>query len=224
MRRLIPSALVGVLALATIGVALIGRSETPAGGPGAGGNAAAQAALSKAVRKTFASESLTMSLGQGFTLVYEDPDLTDTMMPFENVIQMGSHTLTKTSGQWFEDLPDGSLSGPDASFLSPSHVLSRLLHLPDLESKGAQTFVSKRVLAPSRTVHRTVTIIETVQAAHGFLLSVTTPLIGASRRFSGQHAATVRAERSLLHLRAAARSRSVTSTRHMCRFLPRTTS
>jgi hypothetical protein len=171
VRRFIPFALVGVLAFVTIGAALIGRSETPAGSPGAGGNAVAQAALSKAVRKTLASESLTMSLGQGSTVIYEAPDLTDTTVPFQNVIQMGSHTLTKAFGQWFEDLPDAGLSGRYAEFYSPSQRLRRLLHLPDLESKGAQTFVSRRILAPTGKSHSTVTVIETVQTAKGFIVS-----------------------------------------------------
>jgi hypothetical protein len=157
--------------LVTIGAALIGRSETPTGGPGTEGNAVAQAALSKAVRKTLASESLTMSLGRGFTVVYEAPDLTDTRMPSQNVLQMGSRTLTYTSGQWFEDLPGGSLSGPGAYLFSPSQRLSRLLHLPDLESKGSQTFVSKRILSPTTKSHSTVTVIETVQTVHGFIVS-----------------------------------------------------
>jgi hypothetical protein len=171
MRRFIPFALVGVLALVTIGAALIGRGETPAGGPGTGGNAVAQSALSKAVRKTLAAESLTMSLGRGFTVVYEAPDLTDSTMPFQNVIQVGSRTLTKASGQWLEGQSVGNLLGPTAYFSSPSQRLRRLLHLPDLEFKGAQTFVSKRVLAPTRQIHSTVTVIETVHTADGFVVS-----------------------------------------------------
>jgi hypothetical protein len=84
---------------------------------------------------------------------------------------MGSRTLTKAFGQWFEDLPDASLSGPYAYFYSPSQRLRRLLHLPDLESKGAQTFVSKRVLTPIGKSHSTVTVIQTVRTAQGFIVS-----------------------------------------------------
>jgi hypothetical protein len=178
MRRFIPFALVGVLALLTIGAALIGGSETPAGGPGTGGNAVAQSGLSKAVRKTLAAESLTMSLGRGVTVVYEAPDLTESTMPFQNVIQVGSRTLTKASGQWLEGLSIGNLLGPTAYFSSPSKRLRRLLHLPDLEFKGAQTFVSKRILAPTRHNHSTVTVIETVQTADGFVVSDRTTYSG----------------------------------------------
>jgi hypothetical protein len=175
MRRLIPPVLVGVLALATIGAALIGKSESP----GTGGNPVAQATLSEAVHKTLAAQSLTMSLGQGFTVVHEAPDLTETTMPFAGVIiQDGSHSLTKAFGQWFEDLPSASLSGSYAAFFSPSQILERLLHLPDLEFTGAQTFVSKRVLTPTRTDHSTQTVIETVRTAHGFIVSVRTTYRG----------------------------------------------
>ena len=171
MRRLIPPVLIVVLASVTIGAALIGQSESP----GTGGNPEAQATLNNAVHKTLAGESVTMSLGQGFTVVYEAPDLTETAMPFNGVtIQDGSHTLTKGFGQWFEDLPSGYVPGPYAALFSPSQVLGGLLHLPDLEVKGAQTFVSKRVLAPTRKVHSTVTVIETVHTADGFIVSVRT--------------------------------------------------
>jgi hypothetical protein len=176
MRRLIPLVLVGVLVLATIGAALIGGSESV----GTEGNPVAQEALSKAVKKTLAAESLTMSLGQGFTVVHEAPDLTETTMPFAGVvIQDGPHSLTKAFGQWFEDLPSASLPEPYAAFYSPSQTLERLLDLPSLEFTGAQTFVSERVLAPTRTDHSTQTIIETVRTAHGFVVSVRTAIRGA---------------------------------------------
>jgi hypothetical protein len=176
MRRLIPPLLVGVLALATIGAALIGRSESV----GTEGNRMAQEALSKAVKKTLAAESLTMSLGQGFTVVHVAPDLTETTMPFAGVvIQNGSHSLTKAFGQWFEDLPSASLPEPYAAFYSPSQTLERLLDLPNLEFSGAQTFVSERVLAPTRTDHNTQTITETVRTAHGFVVSIRTTIRGA---------------------------------------------
>jgi hypothetical protein len=175
MRRLIPPVLVIVLVLATIGAALVGQSESLE----SGGNAVAQATLSDAVHKTLAAQSLTMNLGQGFTVVHEAPDLTEITMPLTGVmIQDGSRLLTKAFGQWFEDLPSASLSGPYAALFSPSQILGRLLHLPDLEFTGAQTFVSKRVLAPTRTDHRTQTVIETVRTAHGFIVSIRTTYRG----------------------------------------------
>jgi hypothetical protein len=175
VRRLIPLVLVSVLVCATIGAALVGRSESP----GTGGNALAQATLSEAVHKTLAAQSLTMNLGHGFTVVHEAPDLTETTMPFTGAtIQDGSRSLTKAFGQWFEDLPSASLSGPYAALFSPSQILGRLLHLPDLEFTGAQTFVSTRVLAPTRTDHRSQTVIETVRTAHGFIVSVRTAYRG----------------------------------------------